>query len=89
MRYRLNTGKVISGHIKYITFLPVKKLKYPESKIMQFWNRELRSAYIKAMHAGYFVQIHLSTSSRMISITHYDWCDKPLEFMEWVNSHKI
>ena len=89
MKYKLNSGKIISGHIKCITFLNVKIQRHPVSAIMQSWKREARGAYTKAMHKGYFVQIHLSTGSRMFSITHYDWCDKQLEFMEWVNSHKI
>ena len=89
MKYKLNSGKIISGHIKCITFLDVKIQRHPISIIMQLWNREMRDAYTKAMHTGYFIQIRLSTSSRMFSQTHYDWCDKQIEVAEWINSHKI
>ena len=89
MRFKLNTGKVISGNIKYITFLNVVLQNHPASIVMQFWKREARSAYTKAMHGGYFVKIHLSTSISVFSKTHYDWCDKQMEFSEWINSHKI
>ena len=89
MQYKLNSGKIISGNIKTIVILHINPHFHPLSAIMQSWNREIRDAYTKAMHAGYFVQIHLSTNNRMFSITHYDWCDKQMEFSEWIQEHAI
>ena len=89
MKYKLNSGKIISGYLKKLSFIKTDYIMGSTFRALQVVNRNARSSYTKALHGGYLVRIYLTDPNHNIVICYYDWCDQQLEFKEWVKKHII
>lgn len=87
MKYKLNSGQIISGLVIFVDCTRVCNSPYGFD-LARGWNRTYRKAYSVAIHDGYLVRITVKLGLGF-SRSYWDWCDKSISMAEWKKKHAI
>ena len=87
MKYRLNSGKIISGLVIWVDHVNVHNSPFGFD-LARGWTRSYRKAYSMAIHEGYLVRIAIRLGLGF-SRSYWDCSDKPADITKWKKEHII
>lgn len=88
MKYKLNSGQIISGLVIFVDCISVCGRGPFGFDLARGWVRSYRKAYSMAFHEGYLIRIAVRIGLGF-SRSYWDWCDKPTDITKWKKEHTI